>query len=331
MVNEVIKNIKINKNKYIKIFLSILLFNILPIIFVYIGLVYFNMLKMKTEDIKLDIKKELQERTILEKQMILNDLEEELLSYIDNTGNYNDEIEKLNTTIDEIAEENKIINERINEKNNVINDLQNTNNILNSEYQQVSNHQIQNIITINQYPAHPNGCEAVALTILLHYYGINVSTQSVMDALPKGEVPHYENGVLYGGNPNYEFLGDPNSYYGWGIWDQGLAITANKFKYPINNGTGMDFRDVIKLIKNNRPVIVWTSIDLISPHIWNSWIYKPTGERIVWKNYNHAVVVIGYTENTIIISDPINGQIRSMDRNKFIDVYNYMGRKALYY
>lgn len=328
MINKLVNNIK--TNKYIKVFLIILLFNILPLIFVYGGLVYLNVMKIRTEDLESNIKEELQERTILEKQMILHDLEKELLTYIDNSD-YDTEITRLNNLINEITEENKIINNKIEENNSIISNLQNNNNILKTKYQEVSNHRIPNIITINQYPMHPNGCEAVALTILLHYYGINVSTQNVMDALPKGDVPHYENGILYGGNPNYEFLGDPNSYYGWGIWDQGLAITANKFKSPIINGTGMDFRDVIKLVKNNRPVVVWTSIDLRSPHVWNSWIYKPTGERITWKNYNHAVVVIGYTENTVIISDPINGQIRSMDRRKFIDVYNYMGRKALYY
>ena len=93
----------------------------------------------------------------------------------------------------------------------------------------------------------------------------------------------------------------------------------------------MDFQEVIKLVKNNRPVIVWTSINSINPYISKSWIYKPTGETITWKNWNHAVVVIGYTENTIIISDPINGQIRNMNRQTFINIYNFMGKKALYY
>lgn len=142
---------------------------------------------------------------------------------------------------------------------------------------------------------------------------------------------YYENGILYGGNPNYEFLGNPSSNSGWGIWDQGLAITANKFKSGIINGTGMDFNNIIKLIKNNRPVIIWTSINLKNPYVYKSWIYQPTGEIITWKNYNHAVVVIGYTEDEIIVSDPINGKIKSFNKQKFINVYNYMGKRAIYY
>lgn len=110
-----------------------------------------------------------------------------------------------------------------------------------------------------------------------------------------------------------------------------MAITANKFKPDVINGTGMEFDTIIKLIKNNRPVIVWTSINLKTPYVHKTWIYKPTGEVITWKNYNHAVVVIGYTENTIIVSDPINGKIRSFDKEKFINVYNYMGKRAIYY
>ena len=117
MVNKLINNIK--ANKYIKVFLIIFLFNILPLIFVYGGLVYLNMMKIKTEDLELNIQEELQERTILEKQMILNDLEKELLTYINNSD-YDREITRLNNLINEITEENKIINQKIEENNNIV-------------------------------------------------------------------------------------------------------------------------------------------------------------------------------------------------------------------
>lgn len=317
--------------KYLKFILIVFLFNVLPIIFVFMGLVYVKVLEIQTDDVSLKIDNELKEMTLLEKENLLNDIYQEILMYVHDFEDYNNEIGRLDTNIEYIKKNNIVLNNEIKNLESNVTNLQNENNELNIKYKEVSNHTIQNVITINQYPLYPNGCEAVALTILLRYHGINVNPESVMNALPKGDIPHYENGIMYGGNPNYEFLGNPRSIYGWGIWDKGLQITANKFKYPINNGTGMDFKKVIRLVKNNRPVVVWTSIDLINPFIGKSWIYKLTGEIITWKNYNHAVVVIGYTENNVIISDPINGQIRSMNRQTFINVYNYMGRKALYY
>ena len=70
-------NIKMNTFRNLKFGLIVLLFNILPIIFVFIGLVYSRVLEIQTEDINLKIENELQEMSILEKENILNDLYKE--------------------------------------------------------------------------------------------------------------------------------------------------------------------------------------------------------------------------------------------------------------
>jgi len=55
---------------------------------------------------------------------------------------------------------------------------------------------ISNVKTINQYAiGYPTGCESVALTILLNYYGVDVSVKNVVDLLRKGDLPHSENGI----------------------------------------------------------------------------------------------------------------------------------------
>lgn len=204
-------------------------------------------------------------------------------------------------------------------------------NGLTSKYESVCAHTIKGVSTINQYPEYPNGCEFVALAILLQYYNIDVSVDDIIERSPMGRAPYVEDGVLYGGDPNVEYLGDPRSYNGWGIWDRGLRSVAESFKRDAINGTGMPFEEIVKLILRDRPVIVWTSIDLGDPYILMEWTYPPTCETIVWKNYNHAVVVIGYTDDSVIVSDPIDGSVRSFDRSRFIAVYDYMGRRAIYY
>lgn len=202
---------------------------------------------------------------------------------------------------------------------------------LTKKLESMRSHSINGVSTIDQYPDYPNGCELVALTILLNYYNIDVSVDDVIDVLPMGRAPYLENGVLYGGNPNLEFLGDPRSLTGWGIWDRGLLAVANGFKAGAINGTGMPFEEIVKLLYRDRPVIVWTSIDLDDPYVLLEWTYPPTGETITWKNYNHAVVVIGYTDDEIIVSDPIDGTVKAFDKAKFIEVYDFMGRRAIFY
>ena len=93
----------------------------------------------------------------------------------------------------------------------------------------------------------------------------------------------------------------------------------------------MPFSEVLDLVKNGHPVIVWTSMNLAMPYISNSWVYKPTGEKINWKAQEHAVVIVGYNDNSVIISDPLRGQIRYQTRSTFESRYNYYGRLAVYY
>ena len=63
ILNMIVGVLYMNKNKiiFIKFFLTTLLFIILPIFFLFSGAVYYNILKIKTNDINIEIKNELAE------------------------------------------------------------------------------------------------------------------------------------------------------------------------------------------------------------------------------------------------------------------------------
>lgn len=190
---------------------------------------------------------------------------------------------------------------------------------------------ISNFPTINQIGRYPTGCESVALTTLLKYYGVSVSVDDVINNLKKGELPYNENGTMYGGNPEIEFVGDPYSNASFGVYEKPIADVANMYKEGININNNLPFGEVLNIVKSGKPVMVWTSMYLAPPYISKTWIYKPTGETISWKAHEHAVVVVGYNRDSVIISDPLGGQIRYQARNTFESRYNYYGKKALYY
>lgn len=190
---------------------------------------------------------------------------------------------------------------------------------------------ISEAVTYSQFPNYPTGCESVALYILLKYYDVEITPNDIINNLNKGVLPYYENGILYGGNPELEFIGNPYTSYSYGVYNKPLADVANLYKEGINSEIGMDFSKVLELIDQNRPVLVWNTIRLSAPYISTSWIYKPTGEVINWISGEHAVVVIGYNDYNIIVSDPYTGMIEYYDRTVFIDRYNYLGKRALYY
>ena len=199
------------------------------------------------------------------------------------------------------------------------------------EYEKKNSTYITGVPTINQYPDYPTGCESVALTILLRYHGISVTPNDIINKLDKGRIPYTKDGVTYGGNPELEFIGDPKTQYSYGVYEKPIAKVANTYKPGIINATGSSFDEILKIVKSGRPVLTWTSIGLSTPYISTSWIYEPTGETIYWKSGEHAVVIIGYTTDKIIISDPIGGKIKYQSLSLFRERYNYFGKKALYY
>ena len=256
-------------------------------------------------------------------------------------GDYEKDINKIREENEELVLIMQNLNKEINDLNSKKDTLVSQYTVLNNNYQLVLKEKeeeirrntvmINGVPTINQYPNYPTGCESIALTILLRYYGVNVSADTIISSLKKGDIPYYDNNVRYGGNPEIEFIGSPYSYDSYGVYNGPIADVANQFKAGATVRSGMPFDEVLNLVKNNVPVIVWTSMNLAVPYVTNSWIYKPTGETINWKSQEHAVVLIGYNNDNVIISDPLRGSIRYQSRSVFESRYNYYGKRAVYY
>lgn len=273
----------------------------------------------------------------------IDDLNSEIDKYVDLISNkYNleyknsSDILKLKNDLEEkslkLADEIKVNEEKINSLNEQVKILNNKYNRLVAEDIKKRTVLISDVMKVNQYSiGYPTGCESAALTILLNYWGIPVSINQVVDLLPKGDKPYFENGIKYGGNPYIEFIGHPADSRSYGVYDIPIQNVANNFKPGIINGRGLSLNQVLELVKQNRPVIVWNSMNLSLPRITNSWIYRNTGEKINWLADLHALVVVGYNDNQIITSDSLTGTIRYFDRWTFENRYNAFGKRALYY
>lgn len=259
------------------------------------------------------------------------------------------DIDNLINNLEDIKNENSELAIEIDKLNKELNELQDTKdnlsgqyNILNKRYKEIQYEKsiiklkqegayIEGVPTINQYPEYPVGCESVALTILLRYYGINVSVNDVISNLKKGSLPYWEDDNKYGGNPEVEFVGSPYNENSYGVYNHPIGEVANMYKSGANIRDNIDFDEVLSIVSSGRPVLVWTSMYLAIPYISDGWTYKLTGEWINWKANEHAVVLIGYNDDMVIISDPIGGSIKYQSRSIFESRYNYYGKKAIYY
>lgn len=268
---------------------------------------------------------------IEEKNNMIADIKEKL-----KVEEYNDE--EINNLIDDIENNNLKMSEEIiklsNEKENLIKEK----NTLNKQYEVLYEKYklkqetiiINDIATINQYPKYPTGCESVALTILLNYYGYDVSVDDIISKLKLGKLPYLKENIWYGGNPEIEFVGNPLDEEGFGVYEKPIYDVAVMYSDNAVMGTGKSLSSLLEIVKGGNPVMVWISYNLTVPYISKTWIYEPTMEKIEWKNGEHAVVIIGYNSKQIIVSDPSTGTIRYFDRTTFENRYNYFGKKNIY-
>lgn len=258
-------------------------------------------------------------------------------------NNDNDIINDINSYIEELSisiEELNIKETNLNEQKDIL--TKKYNNIKQEEAQKEqlrkeeelrkSTFILNNVPTINQYTqGYPTGCESAALTLLLKYWGINISMSEIVNVLPKGELPYYEGDIMYGGNPYLEFVGNPSQNNGFGVYNEPIRDVANKYKDGAISVSGKPLSEILNIVKEGRPVIVWNSMSMALPYVSKSWIYKPTDEKINWISNEHALLVVGYNNESIITSDSLCGTIKYYPRNTFESRYNYFGKRAVYY
>ena len=179
-----------------------------------------------------------------------------------------------------------------------------------------------------QYPELPTGCESVALTNLLNYYGFGLGKTIIADYyLPKGS----------NGNFVTAFDGNPRRSSGglMGCVAPAITIAGNNFLRAA--GSIMQAKDVsfssISSIKNRltcgQPVEMWNTE-------WGSW---PGGRYAArWYNGhsyglwggNHAVVLKGYDDEQgiVYLSDSINGNV-TRNAQVFFGTWQQMDSQAV--
>jgi uncharacterized protein YvpB len=186
---------------------------------------------------------------------------------------------------------------------------------------------------IKQRPELPTGCEGVALTMALQYYGINVDKQTIVDQMPLDATLATRNedgSIKTWGDPEDGFVGDPR--------DDGITINPNPLKQVLdqyrNGGIalyGKDFSVVQNYVASGKPVLVWFTISHEMP-ILRYW-HTPAGKEVFAPRPLHCIVVTGVDSNFVYFNDcestELSGKDVKVEKNKFIKIYDAMGRRAL--
>lgn len=172
---------------------------------------------------------------------------------------------------------------------------------------------IKNVPYLNQFSlGYPNGCEAVSGTMLLKYYGYNVSASKVVDATPCGAGIHKENGKWVAADPFEVFVGHPSQKKNEGAYGcfskplvQAISTVAGS---RVKNASGCSFDELLGYVKKGKPVVVWCVRGGTPVKNDRTWTF-PDGSGTYTEQYGeHCAVLIGYDSKNVYLNDPSAGQ-----------------------
>jgi uncharacterized protein YvpB len=159
-------------------------------------------------------------------------------------------------------------------------------------------------------------CEEAALQMALARQGLNVSQAQILSAEGVDGRPGFVDsaGVLHWGNPNVNFVGDPNgsevALTGYGTYRPTIARVANGYGVNvISAGEGISPASIYHAILTNHPVVAWVAFD---------WVFHPAGSMVTFDGQTaqyegpieHAVTLVGVSQDSVLVDNPwpANGQ-----------------------
>ena len=188
---------------------------------------------------------------------------------------------------------------------------------------------VENVPMINQYPELPTGCEATALTMILQHYGVEISKEEVAEVMPKAAYPTMVDGVYQGATPYDAFIGDPFTTSGFGVYTPVILDLIDYYLPGKAEDLGGDsFDKVYAALDEGRPVMVWATLGMLEPFETTRW-QGLDGETFIWLAQEHALVVVGYDENSIYCNDPSTGTERAYDKTLFLTRWEQLGSQAV--
>lgn len=191
---------------------------------------------------------------------------------------------------------------------------------------------------------YPTGCELVSTSMLLAFYGFELSAGEIISEgyLSAVEVTKKSDGLKYGGNPNKVFIGNPEYNTGYGCYSGAIILALQRYfaplkfkldeEYEITDLNGMTIEEICeKYISNDIPVLLWASIDMkpTFQRFSNSWIVEKTGEYYIWKSNEHCLVLVGYDDEYYYFNDPLIGKNTPYLKAIVERRYSEMGMQAV--
>ncbi|WP_370221811.1 C39 family peptidase [Cytobacillus sp.] len=185
-----------------------------------------------------------------------------------------------------------------------------------------------------QNPELKYGCEVTSLAMVLRHAGVQVGKMDLYNAVKKDIDPliRSKGDILKWGNPAEGFVGDmTGTSAGYAVFDKPIEELVNRYlPGRAVNLSGQNFEAVLMHVSKGYPAVVWTTGDYRLPDRWESWTHS--GKTIKTPLDLHAVVLVGYDEQFVILNDPLSGKKQvKVSKEQFISSWKALQSRAVSY
>jgi uncharacterized protein YvpB len=185
----------------------------------------------------------------------------------------------------------------------------------------------------SQLPQLNNGCEVTSLSMLLTYVKHPVSKMTLAQEEPRDETPLVmkDNKIVSWGNPNVGFVGSVagTKKYGFGIYHGPLTKLVDDILPQRGlDLTGSPFDKLEAVVAGGTPVEVWTTFTFQPTNDWITWQTPEGPIRITMQE--HAVLLVGFSQNYVYINNPWNGMAaQKVPLKPFVEGWDQLGKQAI--
>lgn len=187
---------------------------------------------------------------------------------------------------------------------------------------------IENVPLLSQHPRWPTGCEIVAAAMLAEFYGVHKSVDEWIELLPMGPLI-WRDGQMHGPDPREMFVGSPYNRHSFGVYHQPiLRVLEPFFGDRVINMTKRPWEEYEAIVRAGNPVALWGTISNLPVRRIDRWV-TPSGEIFHWNGNAHVMLLVGFSETSVLVNDPWTGTLRRFEKYAFKQRWKALGRQGI--
>ena len=171
-----------------------------------------------------------------------------------------------------------------------------------------------------QHQALPLDCESRSAVDWAAFFGVPIDELTFLSQLPLSD------------NPEKGFVGNVNGVWGqippndYGVHAEPIAALLRAYQLPATAHRGANWDTVRAEIAANRPVMVWVT-GAVENYGGGQLYTAADGQTTLVARFEHTVIVIGYTPDSVTILDGNQIYTRSIDQ--FMTSWSALGKLAV--